>query len=73
MTITDILKDSGYAAVFGFLGLILGIWTADLLHRLILHNAERTTASNLSLIIIVLIIVAASILGFTKGRKLLEG
>ncbi len=73
MTITDILKNSGYAAVFGSLGLILGIWTADLLYRLILHNAERTTASSIALIIIVLIIAAASVFGFTKGRKLLEG
>ncbi len=73
MTITDILKNSGYAAVFGFLGLILGIWTADLLHRLILHNAERTTASTVSMLIIVLIIAAASVFGFIKGRKLLEG
>ena len=72
ITITDILKNIGYAAVFAFLGLIVGIWTADLLYRLILHNAERTAASHVALIIIVLIIIAASVLGFTKGRKLLE-
>ncbi len=72
MTISDLFKNSGYAIVFGFLGLIVGIWTADLFYSLVLHNAERTTASSISLIIIVLIIVAASILGFTKGKELLE-
>lgn len=72
MTISDIIKNSGYAAVFGFMGLIVGIWTADLLYRLILHNMERTTTSSISLIIIILIIVAASVFGFTKGKKLLE-
>ncbi len=72
MTISGIIKNSGYAAVFGFMGLIVGIWTADLLYRLILHNTERTTTSSISLIIIVLIIVAASVFGFTKGKKLCE-
>lgn len=72
MTISDIIKNSGYAAVFGFMGLIVGIWTADLLYRLILHNMERTTTSSISLIIIVLIIVAASVFGFAKGKKLCE-
>ncbi|GFO96308.1 uncharacterized protein ig2599ANME_0496 [groundwater metagenome] len=72
MTISDILKNSAYAIVFGFMGIVVGIWTADLLYRLILHNVERTTTSNISLIIIVLIVVSASVLGFTKGKKLLE-
>jgi uncharacterized protein YacL len=72
MTLTDIIKNSGYAVVFGFMGLIIGIWTADLLYRLILHNMERTTTSSIALIIIVLIIAAASVFGFTKGKKLLE-
>jgi len=72
MTISDIIKNSGYAAVFGFMGLIVGIWTADLLYRLILHNMERTITSSISLIIIVLIIIAASVFGFAKGKKLLE-
>jgi uncharacterized protein YacL len=72
MTISGIIKNSGYAAVFGFMGLIVGIWTADLLYRLILHNLERTTTSSISLIIIVLIIIAASVFGFAKGKKLLE-
>ena len=72
MTISDIIKNSGYALVFGFMGLIIGIWTADLLYRLILHNMERTITSSIALIIIVLIIVAASVFGFTKGKKLLE-
>ncbi len=72
MTLTDIFKNLGYSVVFGFMGLIIGIWTADLLYRLILHNTERTTASNMSLIIIVLIIITALVLGFMKGRTLLE-
>ncbi len=72
MTISNLFKNLGYVAVFGFMGLIVGIWTADLLHKLILHNAERTTASNVSLIIIILILVASSVLGFTKGKELLE-
>ncbi len=72
MTITDILKNLVYSVVFGFMGIIAGIWTADLLYSLILHNAERTTASNISLIIIVLVIISASVLGFTKGKVLLE-
>lgn len=72
MTISNLFKNSGYAAVFGFTGLIVGIWTADLLYKLILHNAERTTASNVSLMIIILILVASSVLGFTKGKELLE-
>jgi uncharacterized protein YacL len=72
MTISKLLKNSGYAAVFGFTGLIVGIWTADLFYKLILHNVERTTASSISLIIIVLILVASSVLGFSKGKELLE-
>lgn len=72
MTLSNLLKNSGYAAVFGFMGLIVGIWTADLLYSLILHNVERTTTSNISLIIILVIIVASSALGFTKGKELME-
>ncbi len=72
MTISDILRNSVYAIVFGFMGLIVGIWTADLLYRLILNNLERTATSTISLLIIILIIVASSALGFTKGKELLE-
>lgn len=72
MTIIDIIKNTGYAAVFGFMGLIAGIWTADLIFSFILHDVERTTTSTISLVIIVLMIIAASVLGFTKGRVLLE-
>ena len=72
MTISNLFKNSGYAAVFGFMGLIGGIWTADLLYKLILHNGDRTTTSSISLIIIVLIIVASLVFGFTKGKELLE-
>jgi len=72
MTISNLFKNSGYAVIFGFMGLIAGIWTADLFYKLILHNVDRTTTSSISLIIIVLIIVASSVLGFTKGKELLE-
>jgi uncharacterized protein YacL len=72
MIISDIIKNSGYALVFGFMGLIVGIWTADLLYSLILHNMERTITSSIALIIIVLIIAAASVFGFTKGKEFLE-
>ncbi len=72
MTITDIFRNMGYSVVFGFTGLIIGIWTADLLYRLILYNAERTTASSISLIIIVLTMIFALVFGFIKGRVLLE-
>lgn len=72
MTISNLIKNLGYAVVFGFMGLIAGIWTADLLYKLILHNAERTTTSGIALIIIVLILIASSVLGFTKGKELLE-
>ncbi len=72
MTISDIIKNSGYAVVFGFMGLIVGIWIADLLYRLILHNMERTTTSSIALIIILVIIAIALVFGFTKGKKLLQ-
>ncbi len=64
MTISNIFKNSGYAAIFGFMGLIAGIWIADRLYGL--------TTTSISLIIILLIIVASAVLGFTKGKELLE-
>ena len=72
MTISDIFKKLGYAIVFGFIGLIIGIWTADLLYSLGLKNLERVTTIYISLIIILLIIATSSLLGFTKGKTLLE-
>ena len=72
MTISNLFKNSGYAAVFGFMGLIAGIWTANLLNKLILYNVEGTTTLSISMIIIVLILVAFSVLGFIKGKELLE-
>ncbi|MDD5473228.1 MAG: hypothetical protein PHU34_03660 [Candidatus Methanoperedens sp.] len=72
MTLSDLLKNTGYAIVFGFMGIIIGIWTADVLYMIILKNLERLTTTYISLIIIILIIVSASLLGFVKGKKLLE-
>lgn len=67
-------KRLAYGIVFGFMGLIIGIWTADLIHKLILmNNVERVTTTYISLIIIILIIIAAGLFGFTKGEKLMEG
>ena len=68
MTISELLKKLGYAMVFGFIGLIIGIWTADLLYSLGLKNLERVTTIYVSFVIILLMIAASSILGFTKGR-----
>ncbi len=70
--LSEILKNIGYAIVFGFMGLITGIWTADLLYSLILKNIDRVTTIYISLAIIILFIASASVLGFTKGKKLLE-
>ncbi|MFZ2410087.1 MAG: hypothetical protein WAW23_00810 [Candidatus Methanoperedens sp.] len=72
MKLSEIPKNIVYAIVFGFMGLIIGIWTADVLYMIILKNLERLTTTYISLIIIILIIVSASLLGFVKGRKLLE-
>ncbi|MBU4373145.1 MAG: hypothetical protein KKD69_08360 [Euryarchaeota archaeon] len=72
MKLSEIPKNIVYAVVFGLMGLIVGIWTADLLYSLILKNVERVTTIYISLILIILITVSASILGFTKGKKLLE-
>lgn len=69
--LSDMLKNAMHAIVFGFIGLIIGIWTADLLYMLFLKNLERVTTIYISLIIIVLVIALASFLGFTKGRYLL--
>ncbi len=72
MQISEIAKKFAYAVIFGFMGLIIGIWTADLLYGLIMKNIERTAAISLSLMIIILITAGASLIGFTKGKKLLE-
>lgn len=72
MKTSELLRDIGYAVLFGFIGLIIGIWTADLLYSLILKNAERVTTTYISLVIIILIAAFASVFGFTRGRRLLE-
>lgn len=72
MKLSEIPKNTVYAIVFGFMGLIIGIWTADVLYMIALKNLERLTTTYISLIIIILIIVSTSVLGFVKGRKLLE-
>ncbi len=72
MKISDALKNLVYAIVFGFFGLIIGIWIADLLYRIFLNNAERMTTVYVSVIIVLLVIAVASVFGFAKGKKLLE-
>jgi hypothetical protein len=72
MTISELLKKLGYAVVFGSIGLIMGIWAADLLYGLGLKNLERVTTIYVSLIIILVIIAASTIFGFIKGKTLLE-
>jgi len=72
MNLSDFLKNTVYAIVFGFTGLIIGIWASDLLYSIILKNVDRVTTIYMSVGIIVLIIISASILGFTKGKRLLE-
>lgn len=73
MKISEVLKRLTYSIVFGFMGLIIGIWTADLIHKLILmNNVERVTTRYISLIIIIFIIVTAGLFGFVKGEKLME-
>ncbi len=69
MNLSEILKNIGYAIVFGAAGLIIGIWTADLFYMLILKNIDRVTTIYISLILIILIAASASILGFIKGKK----
>lgn len=70
----EVLKRLAYAILFGFMGLIIGIWTADLIHKLILvNNVERVTTIYIALVIILFITIAAALFGFTKGEKLLEG
>lgn len=69
MNLSEMLKNIGYAIVFGAMGLIIGIWTADLFYMLILKNIDRVTTIYISLILIILIAASASILGFIKGKK----
>lgn len=72
MEFSQMIKNTIYAIIFGFMGLIIGIWTADVLYMLFLKNLERVTTSNISVIIILLITVSATLFGFTKGKALLE-
>ena len=72
MKLSENLKNLVYAIVFGFMGLIIGIWTSDLLYGIILKNIDRMTTIYISLGIIILIVASASIVGFTKGKNLLE-
>jgi uncharacterized protein YacL len=72
MKITETLKNSSYAIIFGFFGLIIGIWTADVLYMIALENIDRVTTRYISLAIILIIITASALLGFTKGKSLLE-
>ena len=72
MNLSEILKNTVYAIVFGFLGIIIGIWTSDLLYILILKNIDRVTTIYISMGLTVLIIISASVLGFARGKNLLE-
>ena len=72
MNISDFFKNTVYAIVFGFMGLIIGIWTSDVLYMIMLKNIDRMTTIYISVGLIVLIILSASIVGFTKGKNLLE-
>ncbi len=72
MKLSEVPKNIVYAIVFGFMGLIIGIWISDLLYSVILKNIDRVTTIYISFGLIVLTIICASILGFTKGKKLLE-
>ena len=72
MKISELLKKSAYAVTFGFMGLIIGIWIADLLYSLILGSIDRVTTVYISVAIIILVVFSASFLGFTKGKSLLE-
>lgn len=72
MKLSELPKNLGYAVVFGFMGLIVGIWASDVLYMLILKNLERVTTIYISVIFILLIAFSASFVGFTKGKSLLE-
>jgi uncharacterized protein YacL len=72
MKISDLIKNLAYAIIFGFFGLIIGIWIADLLYNLALKGMEHAATRSISLVLIILIALAASFLGFIKGKNLLE-
>jgi len=72
MNLSDFLKNAVYAIVFGFMGLIIGIWTSDVLYKILLKNIDRMTTIYISVGLIVLIILSATVLGFVKGKNLLE-
>ncbi|MFZ3168305.1 MAG: hypothetical protein WA130_11870 [Candidatus Methanoperedens sp.] len=72
MNLSDFLKNTVYAIVFGFMGLIIGIWISDVLYMVLLKNIDRVTTIYISVGMIVLIILSASVLGFAKGKNLLE-
>ncbi|CAG0977347.1 MAG: hypothetical protein OIN86_07555 [Candidatus Methanoperedens sp.] len=72
MNLSNFLKNAVYAIVFGFMGLIIGIWTSDVLYMVIFKNIDRVTTIYISVGLIVFIIISASFLGFAKGKSLLE-
>ncbi|HEX7628676.1 MAG TPA: hypothetical protein VF354_07140 [Candidatus Methanoperedens sp.] len=72
MNLSDFFKNTVCAIVFGFMGLIIGIWTSDVLYMIMLKNIDRVTTIYISVGLIILIILSASIVGFTKGKNLLE-
>ncbi len=72
MKTSELLKNLAYAIIFGFFGLIIGIWIADLLYSLALKGMEHAATRNISVVLIILVVLAASFLGFIKGKSLLE-
>ncbi len=72
MKVSDLIKNLTYAIIFGFFGLIIGIWIADLLYSLALKGMEHATTRSISWVLILLIALAAAFLGFIKGKNLLE-
>lgn len=72
MEIANFFRKIVYAILFGFIGILLGIWTADLLYGLGLKNMDRVNTIYFSTVLIILIAIAASLFGFIKGNALLE-
>jgi len=70
--IEDILNATAHAILFGLIGLIAGIWSANLIYILFLKNMDNVTTTHISLIVILLMIVSGGIIGFIKGKDLLN-
>ena len=69
MNLSNFLKNTVYAIVFGFMGLIIGIWTSDVLYMVIFKNIDRVTTIYISVGLIVLIITIRIHSGFCKRQE----